>query len=238
MAKPINIGNKSFPTQKAAKEFIHERFKHYGKDHHGMLFVPWTEEGDEQIMLAFISNSNHFHEKYYQLEGTCSIGQERCAGNNWRPAVITSENGKDKVIYFGLKATWEQIICSPEKAKANSWSRVLRSTINPHIKEMKLEWYRAGEVRCSQTNVVLHEWDCHADHAGEYTFSVIVQKFNQYLADNNVPQENFNTKELPWGEKVLADSDATVWIDFHNYLADIRPLLDKENMKKGNRNNG
>ena len=233
MAKPITIGNKTFPTQKAAREFIREHFEYYAKTFTGSTFVAWLDE-DAEFMFDFISNSGHFHESYY----TCSVGQEKCRGG-WRPAVMTEgEDGEDAVVYFGLNATWEKMICSPEKAKANRWTRVLRSTISPHMKEIKQGWFSSGEVRCSQTGVVLNEYNCHADHAGENTFSLIVQKFNQYLADNNVLPEDFNTEELPWGEKVLADSDAPAWIDFHNYLADIRPLLDKENMKKGNRNNG
>jgi len=219
MAKSIKIGNKKFPSKKAAKDDVRNIIDRYDPDSDLL--------GND---LSFINDLLTNHPESEQKIG-CGISRIYVR--------ISPQNKKNKAFFLerndGTSTDFSWIACIDGDNQRKEVFDAFRNAVACQIKNFKLHKLQTDQI-CPYTDEKLHKDNTHVDHQAPFTFKVLVENFlnNECMKFLDVaitePEDNQFTTYL------TNKNFSRRWEQFHKKNAKLRLISKKGNLSYAKKN--
>lgn len=222
MAKPVEIGERSFPSRKSAEREIRAIRDKYRDG------VPLALEDDR-----FIRDLLSLHTEVFEKEGSgvsfFTVETETVFGGKNRHFMIHREVGPGTDFSF--------LHClRPEGSDRNDRMNALRQAIKPQTRAFRDEELDSGrEIVCPYESVSLNRENCQVDHDHPWTFGALVFAWlgreGLELSEIIITPPRDNQLVAQMADPRQVDS----WTNFHRVTARLRLLSVRGNQSGARR---
>lgn len=231
----ITIGDKTFPSKKAALAFYKEIIDKYDfgekltdEDAKSLINLGFKEEGTPEEVAEI---AEEMVVNFYKSDEDVLSNKLLGVMVDRHPDFRTT-----KCFYFfgDVDGKYRKDIFSYRMAinglptDMQSFSRACRFSVHDRIRQFKIEKFENRPVQCALTGDVVEWEECQVDHKAPLTFSVIVKSF---IVSNDIDVSKI---EYDYKNSRECFSDSRVsekFYDFHKKMAVLRIVSSRENLK-------
>ncbi|MBE0505839.1 MAG: DUF3223 domain-containing protein [Marinospirillum sp.] len=231
----ITVGNKTFPSKKAALSFYKQIIDRYGfgenlsdEDAKSLIALGFKEEGTseevaeiaEEMVADFYKNGDEIPSRKLQGVMVDRHPDFRTTKCFYFFGDVDGKRIKDIFSY--------RMAINGLPTDIQTFSRACRFSVHDRVRKFKIDQFKNRPVQCALTGDVVEWEECQVDHKAPLTFSVIVKSFivSNDIDISKIEYEHKNSRDY------FSDSDLSEkFYDYHRKMAVLRIVSTKENLK-------